>query len=55
MFENRHYIADTSIPGLAEAEAVRLSDDARRGGRFRLRGLSPSQLRDLGLDRSASE
>ncbi len=53
MFRNRSYVADSSIPGLAEIEVTRLATHEPEG-RYRLRGLTRRQLRDLGLDRSAA-
>lgn len=46
----RPYIADRTIPGLAEVEVQRLTSRRDRNGR----GVSRRLLRDLGLDRDAS-
>ncbi len=44
------YIADRTIPGMAEIEVQRLTGQRDRNGR----GVSRHLLRDLGLDRDAS-
>ena len=54
MFEGLYYIADSSIPGLAESEVARISANDRRPSGPAPRGLDRHQLRDLGLDRSAA-
>ncbi len=49
----RHYIADFTIPGLAEVEVKRIAWQQAQSVRGP-RGLSPRQLRDLGIDRDAT-
>lgn len=49
----RFYVADNTIPGLAEVEVSRIAMDQERSGAAP-RGLSRRQLRDLGYDRDAS-
>ncbi len=48
--KNNSYIADRTIPGMAEVEVQRLTGRRDRNGR----GVSRRLLRDLGLDRDAS-
>jgi len=48
------FIADTTIPGLSKSEMVQISANDQQPRRVSLRGLTTRQLRDLGLDRSAS-
>jgi len=49
----RSYLADITIPGLAEAEVRRLASQEERSP-ITPRGLTVRQLRDLGYDRGAS-